>query len=393
MAKIKVLHIITRMIVGGAQENTMYTAEGLDKSRYQVEILCGAQTGSEGSLIEEARARGIHLTILSQLVREINPIKDLIAIIKIYRYLRENKYSIVHTHSSKAGILGRTAAYLASTPIIIHTVHGWSFHQFMPVWRRGIYIFFERITARCSSALIVVTKNDLIKGRKYKIGAANQYHLIRSAVPVSDYASIASTRNLIRQELGIPINAPLLGSVGRFSAQKNPLEWVRVAALVKQSVHDCYFLLVGDGPLRHQTTASLNEIGLLQYTIMTGLRRDIPQILSTMDVFLLTSLWEGLPRVIPEAMLAGVPVVASQVDGSAEIIQDDFTGYTCPPGDVHALADRCIELLTNPQKRSRIVENAAVVASHQFDLTKMIDQIDQLYAELINHHRNSHNDP
>jgi len=392
MAKIKVLHIITRMIVGGAQENTMLTAEGLDKARYQVEILCGPQTGSEGSLMEEARTMGICLTILPQLVREINPIKDLVAMYKIFRHIRRNKYTIVHTHSSKAGILGRFSAYLASTPIIIHTVHGWSFHQFMPGWKRWVYILLERIAAACCSAIIVVTKSDLMKGRSYAIGTTTQYSLIRSAIPVSDFTSARSNRSLVRQELGIPVDAPLLGSVGRFSAQKNPLEWVRVAALVKQSIPNCYFLLVGDGPLWNQTTSLLNEIGLLKYSIMTGLRRDIPEILSIMDVFLLTSLWEGLPRVIPQAMLAGVPIVASRVDGSAEIIQDGFSGYTCAPGDIHAFANRCIDLLTNPEKRRRIVANATLIASEQFDLLKMIDQIDQLYSELINQHRNLHNE-
>jgi glycosyltransferase involved in cell wall biosynthesis len=386
MAKIKVLHIITRLIIGGAQENTMYTAEYLDKLHFQVDVISGPQTGMEGSLIDEFRIRGIHLLILPQLVREINPIKDVIAIYRLSMLIRKNHYSIVHTHSSKAGILGRIAAFLASSPVIVHTVHGWSFHNYLPHWVRSIYILLERFTARFTDAIIVVSKNDLTKGINNKISQRNKYFLIHSAIPLPDFSPALIDRDSIRQELGVSNKTPLLGFIGRFSPQKNPLEWVRVAALVQQAVPDCHFLMVGNGPLRNQVTSLLIELDLVQNTTMTGLRRDIPQLLSIMDVLLLTSLWEGLPRVIPEAMLVGVPVVASAVDGSAEIIQNDVTGYICTPGDSQAHAECCIELLINPKKRSRIAGAASKFAFQQFDLLQMVTKIDQLYTQLLGQH-------
>jgi glycosyltransferase involved in cell wall biosynthesis len=386
MAKIRVLHIITRLIIGGAQENTMYTAEYLDQSRYQVDVISGPQTGTEGSLIDEFNTRGIHLVFMPQLVREINPIKDLIAIYRLSKFIRKNHYSIVHTHSSKAGILGRIAAFLAGSPIIVHTVHGWSFHRYLPYWVRSGYIFLERFTARFTDAIIVVSEHDLIMGINNKISQRNKYSLIRSAIPLPDFTPAHINRNSVRLELGIPNDSPLLGYIGRFSSQKNPLEWARVAALVKQAVPDCRFLMVGDGPLRNKVTLKLKELGLLQYTTMTGIRRDVPRLLSVMDVFLLTSLWEGLPRVLPEAMLMGVPVVASAVDGSVEIIQNDVTGYICAPGDPHAHAECCIELLTNPVKRIRIAGTAAKFAAQYFNLSQMVTQIDQLYTQLLGQH-------
>ncbi|MEN6300034.1 MAG: glycosyltransferase, partial [Anaerolineaceae bacterium] len=144
---ISVLHIITRLIVGGAQENVMYTAAMLDKNIFDVEVISGPQTGSEGSLIEETRSRGIKLTIFPRLLREISPINDMIALWQLYRYIRKYRFDIVHTHSSKAGILGRIAAKLAGTPIIIHTVHGWSFHDHMALWVKYFYIILERFCA------------------------------------------------------------------------------------------------------------------------------------------------------------------------------------------------------------------------------------------------------
>ena len=386
MAKIKVLHIITRLIIGGAQENTMYTADLMDKTRYQIDVISGPQTGSEGSLIDELLARNIQLKILPFLVREINPIKDLITTVEIFKQIQRNQYSIIHTHSSKAGILGRIAAYIAGGTIIVHTVHGWSFHDHMHWLTRRVYIFLEQATARISNALIVVCNRDADQGQKYNIMPSGEYHLIRSAIPQDEFYQCGIERHSVRRDFGIPEDAPVLGNVGRFSVQKNPLEWVKVAALVKQAVPNCFFLLVGDGPLRNQVDSLLQESGLLQYTIMTGLRRDIPRLLSAMDVFLLTSLWEGLPRVIPEAMLVGVPVVSSAVDGSAEIIQDGITGYICQPGDIHSFANRCIDLLTDSEKRNRISKAARHFASQTFDLNHMVTQIDQLYMDLLIKH-------
>jgi glycosyltransferase involved in cell wall biosynthesis len=145
-------------------------------------------------------------------------------------------------------------------------------------------------------------------------------------------------------------------------------------------------LMVGDGPLRNQVISLLNDLGLLQYTIMTGVRRDIPRLISVMDVFLITSLWEGLPRVIPEAMLLGVPVVTSNSGGTAEVIQDYITGCLCAAGDTRALADRCIELLTDPEKRIRISKAAGKLVNRDFDVARMVNQIDKIYQELLDKH-------
>jgi glycosyltransferase involved in cell wall biosynthesis len=379
----KVLHIITRLIVGGAQENTMFTAALLDPTRYQVDVVSGPQTGSEGSLIEEVRNRGIPLAIVPELVRQIAPFKDLVALVKIYRMIRKNQYHVVHTHSSKAGIIGRLAAFLARTPVIIHTVHGWSFHDHMPSYTRNTYIALERIVSRITDAMIVVTDQDIQKGINHHIGKREKYHLIRSAIPLDDFMVDPSARIIVRQELKIPDQAPVVGNVGRFSAQKNPLDWIKVAALVKKSIPNCYFLLVGDGPLRDDVDNTIDELNLRDCTILTGLRRDVSRLMSAMDIFLLTSLWEGLPRVIPQAMLMRLPVIVTGVDGSNEAIKDNITGFVCAPGDLHGLATRCIDLLQNRELRNIITSQAYSYALNEFDLRRMISDIDKLYSRLL----------
>jgi len=380
---IPVMQAITRLIVGGAQETVMYIAALLDKERYRVDVLSGPQTGSEGSLIEELRTRGISLTILPDMVRQISPLHDSLALLKMMRLIRTKRYTVVHTNSSKAGIIGRIAARLAGIPIIVHTVHGWSFHEHMAPWLKKIYTTLERFAASFTDAMVVVTDRDIDKGLQEGIGRPEQYHLIRSAIPLDEFDPQRVSRENVRKELGIPLDAPVLGNVGRFSVQKNPLDWVQVAALVAKGMPDCHFLLVGDGPLRPEVEALIAENNLSAQTILTGLRRDVPEMLSAIDVFLLTSLWEGLPRVIPQAMAMQVPVIANHVDGSAEAILHGETGYLCNPGDLDDLAANCLLLLRDEHLRTEMGQKGRAYAIQEFDVYRMVSQIANLYDDLL----------
>jgi glycosyltransferase involved in cell wall biosynthesis len=382
MSQVRVLHIITRLIVGGAQENTIFTASLLDRSRWAVDILSGPQTGSEGSLIEEVRGRGIPLYLEPTLVRQVNPLRDLPALVRLARFIRHGRYQIVHTHSSKAGILGRWAARLAGAPIVVHTVHGWGFHDHMSPLARQALIALERWTAPLTDALIVVAESDIEKGLQAGIGRPGQYHLIRSGIPVEAFTPARVDREAVRAGLGLPRQAPVLGTVGRLSAQKNPLDWVRVASLVAQELPDCRFLLVGDGPLRAQMERSLAQQGLSQRTVRTGLRRDVPEMLAAMDVFLMTSLWEGLPRAIPQAMAMHIPVVATNVDGVVEVVRHGQTGYLCAPGDLEGLAAWCLALLRDPALCQAMGGQGGGEGVLEFDLPLMMGHLSDLYENL-----------
>lgn len=386
-ARIPVLHTITRLIVGGAQENTLYTAERLNPRRWKAEVMCGPQTGSEGSLIEEARQRGIPLTIDPHLVRQVSPLNDFRSLAHQVRWYRSRGFTIVHTHSSKAGILGRLAARLAGTPVIVHTVHGWSFHDYMSPAVRRIYIALERWGARCSDAIIVVTERDIEKGLRAGIGRPEQYHHIRSAIPLEEFEPARVDRRRARQAAGLPEHAVVIGNVGRFSSQKNPLDWVRAAGVVGRAHPGVHFLLVGDGPLRPQVEAALIEEGIAERTHLPGLRRDVINWMAAMDIFLLSSLWEGLPRVLPQAMAMGLPVIANRADGTADIIQDGVNGYLCPPGNITAMADACMRLVDDPALRQAMGMHGQQVVRRDFDLDRMIEQIQGLYNRLLERKR------
>ena len=383
VSPIHVLHPITRLIVGGAQENTLYTAARLDPSRYSVTVVCGPQTGSEGSLHAEAKDLGVRLVVLPSLVREISPWKDILALWGLYRLIKKGKFGIVHTHSSKAGLLGRMAAWLAGVPIIIHTVHGWSFHERMGKLRRQLFILLERIVAWLSDALIVVATRDREKGLAAGIGTPAQYHRVRSAIPLEAFKPGEVDCWAVRKELDIPAEALVVGNVGRLSPQKNPLDWVRIAAMVHQSEPGSWFLLVGDGPLRSEFERLAAQVGIDDHLVLTGLRRDVDRMMAAMDVFLLTSLWEGLPRVLPQAFAMGIPVVCYGVDGTLEAVEPGVNGLLNEPGDLDKMTQDCLNLLRNPDLRQQMGVQGQRVASQEFDLRVMIEQIETIYEDLL----------
>jgi glycosyltransferase involved in cell wall biosynthesis len=249
---------------------------------------------------------------------------------------------------------------------------------------RNIYILLERWMATFTDALIVVAERDIDKGKQEGIGRTGQYHLIRSAIPLDEFEPAQYNKQAIRHELGISLDAVVIGNVGRFSAQKNPLDWVRVAGLVGRACPHTHFLLVGDGPLRSQVEDGLAEQGLQRRVTLTGLRRDVPRMMAAMDIFMLTSLWEGLPRVIPQAMAMRLPVLANQANGTGEAIQDGKTGYLCTPGDIEQMAQRCIWLVGHSLERQAMGLLGQEYASQNFDLRQMIAQIENLYDDLFN---------
>jgi glycosyltransferase involved in cell wall biosynthesis len=382
MPRIKVLQVITRLIVGGAQETVMLVADLLDPARFDASVVSGPQTGSEGSLQEQVRERGTPLTIEPALVREINPVKDVLALVRLTRFMRRGRYDIVHTNSSKAGILGRWAAWLAGTPIIIHTVHGWGHHERQHPIVRRFYILLEQVTQRVTDNLIVVSPRNTEKGLADGIASPPKYVTVRSGIELDRFRQPARPREAVRAELGIPLDAPVVGTVTRLSPQKAPLDLVAAASQVAARRPDVHFVVVGDGPLRAEVEAQIAAAGLADRLHLTGLRRDVPDLLHSFDVFVLTSLWEGLPRVLIQAMAAGLAVVATAVDGNAEAVENGVNGLLTPPGDPRALADALLRLLDDPALAARMGA-AGRERSAEFGARKMVDDIAALYEALL----------
>ncbi|MCP4424406.1 MAG: glycosyltransferase family 4 protein [Chloroflexi bacterium] len=388
---INVLHIITRLIIGGAQETAMLIADYLLHEpeyvgKYQVAIISGPQTGSEGSLIEETRRRNVSLTILPELRREISPINDLRAVRQLRQMMQNDdgspRYRIVHTHSSKAGVLGRWAAHLAGVPIIVHTVHGWSFHDRMSPVQRQMYVLLEKFASRFSQTVIVVSPQDIEKGLAQGIGRREDYVVIRSGVELDRFGHPQTPPAVVRQQLGIPAEALVVGSVTRLSPQKAPLDLVASLSHIHREWPNAWFVIVGDGPLRPDVEAKLAQAGIADRVILTGLRRDVPELMAAFDVFVLSSLWEGLPRVLPQAMATGLPIVTTRADGSAEAVTDGETGFLVERGQPKALTEKVLILLADEELRKKMGENGRSRAPI-FGARKMTQDIDQLYQELL----------
>ncbi|MFZ4657225.1 MAG: glycosyltransferase family 4 protein [Caldilineaceae bacterium] len=382
MERPKVLHPITRLIIGGAQENTMLTAQLLREEGWEVDVVSGPQTGSEGSLIETVRKRGIPLILEPTLVREVNPVKDFLAIFRLARLMRQGQYQIVHTHSSKAGIVGRWAAKLAGVPIIVHTVHGWGHHDYQHPLVRFYYILLEKLTLPITDKLIAVTSKDIDKGLRDGIGQRDDYVVIRSGIELDRFGHPQVQRDETRVAWGIPTDALLIGSVTRLSPQKAPLDFVRAAALVAQRYPNAYFMMVGDGPLRSEVEQLAAELGIAERLVLTGLRRDVPELLAAFDLFALSSLWEGLPRVLLQAMATSLPIVATACDGSAEAIETGVNGFLVPPGEPAQLAERLCQLLDQPALAQQMGA-AGYARVEEFSDRGMVKAIAALYAELL----------
>jgi glycosyltransferase involved in cell wall biosynthesis len=385
-----VVHIITKLELGGAQQNTLFTVAHLDRERYAPVLI----SGTEGLLVEEARhLPGVRTLLIPELVREIDPLKDLTALIKIVRVLRMltrrirgrgdtiDGAIIVHTHSSKAGILGRWAARLAGIRCIIHTVHGFSFHLFQPRLTRAVYVFLERITASITSAFILVSRANMEEGIREKIFSPDKAVLIRSGIDISEYQSVQCDRMDVRAVLGIANGAPVVAMIACFKPQKAPLDFIKTARLVLAEYPQAEFLMVGDGELRSRIEALANELNIAEKVHLVGWRKNVPQIMHAIDLLVLTSLWEGLPRVLPQAMAAGVPVVASDVNGSCEAITDGINGFLTQPRDVQGMARKILYLLTHPEEARAMGRNGTGMVQ-EFDIWKMLRQQEVLYARV-----------
>ena len=380
--KIRVLQVITRLIVGGAQETVMLIADMLDKDHYQAEVVSGPQTGSEGSLIEEIRRRGIPLTILPELVREIDFSKDCRAFWKLYKMMKTGAFDIVHTNSSKAGILGRWAARLAKVPVVVHTVHGWGHHEYQQALVRKLFVWLEKISAAITDKLVVVSPHDIEKGLADRIAAQEKYITIRSGIELDEFMHPSMKRPAMRAQLGISPDAPVVGTVTRLSPQKAPADFVAAAIAVAAAMPSAHFVIVGDGPLRGQIEVMIAQAGLQHRFHLTGLRRDVPELLAAFDVFVLSSLWEGLPRVLPQAMAAGLPIVATAVDGNVEAVTDGENGILVPPGDSERLSQAIRALLSDRQTAAEMGE-AGRQRVNEFSAQKMVEALGRLYQNLL----------
>ncbi len=376
-----VCHVITKLELGGAQEVAMRVVAGLDRRRFRPVLIAG----SGGLLTEEAHAlEGVEVCMLPSLVREIRPLQDVRALWELVGTFRRLRPKIVHTHSSKAGILGRLAAWLAGVPCILHTIHGYGVTPAQPFWLQRGLIALERMVGRVTTHWIAVSQADRRQGIEWGLFTASKVSVVRPGIDPTAFAARIDTpeRDRLRAMLGVGPDHLLVGTVSCLKPQKAPEDFVRVAALVCQRVAGAKCVLVGDGALRPRIEAMLETQGLRDRVTLLGWRRDVAALLKAFDVFVLTSQWEGLPCAILEARASRVPIVATRVGGAAEAIVEGIQGTLCPPGDVRAMAGRVCQILEDERLRADL-RNGTQQLPEEFTIQETVKQHQSLYTYLL----------
>lgn len=380
--KIKIARIITRMDLGGAQQAVLYLSKKLDHARFQQVVI----TGSGGLMLPELKhIESVRHYEIPELHRRISPWSiwsDLQAMAKIRNILQLEKPHLVHTHTPKAGILGRWAAWSARIPIILHTYHGFGFSESHGRLGREFYKWAERLTAKVTTQFVAVSDQNRIKGEKYRIFQRQACRLIRSGVDFTLFSSSARVKLQKKMELGLAPTDMIVGNVASFTPSKGLHFFLQAARKIKDQFPAVRFVIAGDGELRPQIEQMISQLRLEGSVQLLGWRSDIPELLNAFDIFLLTSLWEGLPRVLVEAALTGLPIVASNVDGVPEVTQEGRNGFLVAPGDTDAMAHRVMCLLRDHCLREQMGQNGRLIVE-DFSLEKMLCEYGSLYFKLV----------
>ncbi len=379
----KVFHVITKLDLGGAQKVTLMTLERLPRDRYDLALI----TSPEGLLVDWAnRIPGLRRIWIPSIVREVRPLKDLAALSRLWLLFRRERPAVVHTHTAKVGILARWAARLAGVPYIFHTSHGFGFNDFQRPVERHFYVGLERLTARITTKLFMVSYANAETAEKVGMAQPGEWILARDAISVEEFMAPKPRRQKVEQ-WGIPADKVIVGMVACFKAQKSPEDFIEVAARVLKKTDRAHFVMAGDGELRTSVEARIRQHGIEDHITLLGWQpeTDMPEVYRNLDIVVLTSLWEGLPCVFSEAMACELPIVATNVDGAREAIVDSENGFLHEPRDVEGMAQSVIKLIGDKDLRQKMgqVGKRRVM---EFDISKSVAVVESTYRDYLERH-------
>lgn len=389
----RVLHIITRFLRGGGTEkNTIYSIQALDKTKFSIDIAMGRE--SDFSYARNALPEANKIIMIKELDNDFNPIKNLKTLYKIFKLIRRNHYAVVHTHQCKASILSCFAAKLAKVPIIIFGLHGDYLEnpRFTGLWRK-IYKLIEQIAVRYATAIISV--GEEVKERyvnRYGLSSST-YEVVRSGIDLASFYNAATFSkekiNQKRKELNIKQDELVIGKVSSLELRKGYKFAVRVAEkIIKGNSKDIKFLFVGEGDQHAKLQDMVKGFGLDDRIIFTGFRSDVNELMGILDIFIFTSLMEGLPQVLVQAAAAGRPIVSFEVEGAREIIKEGINGFIVSPGDIDGLAEKVNYLLSNLEKAKEMGRHGKEIIGNRWDIGAMKERIGTIYDRLINNRYN-----
>lgn len=378
-----VIHIITKLELGGAQRVTLDTLRYLNKAKFET----GFISGSEGELSGEAlKLIDCDVRLIPQLVHPIRPVKDILAFFHILKILKHTRPVIVHTHSSKAGLIGRWAAFFSRVPVRVHSVHGWSFNDYQNPLKKHLFLFFEKISAPITSFFFLENRRHISVGKNHKILKEGRYSLLPPGIDFTEFDSFRNKKGKLPSTE--PISSVrksgkmIITMVACFKQQKAPLDFIKAAAIVKNKLGGCSFFLAGDGILRGNIELEIMSNDLQKDVYLLGWRRDIPLLMALSDVIVLTSLWEGMPTVLPMAMRLGIPVVANRIDGCEELIVEGVNGLLSEPGNPQSIAENTITACINKALREKIRKNSYKYTL-DFEIEKAVSKQEEIYKNLL----------
>ncbi len=380
----RVIHVITRLIIGGAQENTLASVVGLQKiAGVEVRLVSGPETGPEGSLASGLSHSPGTLLIVPELVRPLHPWKDVLAWRRLTRLFRAERPGIVHTHSGKAGYLGRLAARRAGVPVIIHTIHGPSFGPFQGPFANFLFCSAERRAGKVTTHFVAVADAMIRQYLAAGIGQPGQYTKIFSGFPLEPFLSAANDPGL-RARWKIGPDDLVIGMIARLFKLKGHDDLFEAAPGLLRAHPRMKFLLVGDGPWRERFQERAKSMNLENNFIFTGLvpPSEIPRLAGIMDIAVHLSRREGLARALPQALAARRPVVAYDCDGANEVCLDNETGFLVQPGDLSGLTGRLAALAADPGLRDRLGRRGREFVRERFGVEQMVDHLYALYVKL-----------
>ena len=381
----KILHVITRLIQGGAQQNTVLSCAAQVRAGHEVHLAYGPIYGPEGSLLEEAKASGAVLHELPHMRRAVNPWHDLRCYAGLKKLIREVEPDIVHSHSSKAGIIARAAGWKQRVPVVIHTVHGLPFHDRQSAWVHRLYVALERWAAKRCHHLIAITPAMVEAFEEKQIAVADRFTVIPSGVDLSRFSIQPGARARARDRLSIAVDAPVVALLARLDALKGHDDLLDILPNLLERHAELQLFFIGDGWRREHLEHRIAVAGFSERVHLLGFvpHEQVRDILPAADVKVLPSYQEGQSRTLIEALLCGCGIVAYDVGGIPSICIDGETGKLAPVGDKQALADAIHWMIDHPEERHTMTEHGRALVREKFSAEYMTREIELLYKRLL----------
>ncbi len=385
-----IVHMLTNLELSGAQRAVAHICAELRARGWNVQLVYsrrgGRVPGREDHLLQFLEERSIPVHEVPSMVRSVNAARDLVALAETTKLFRRIQPALVHTHMSKAGILGRLAARRVGVPRVVHSARGWSFHHATNGLAESTYVGIERFLVRFTDCTLGVSAATVEEGLSRGIGSSDHYRVVRSGIDLAPFHESSGRRSEVRAELGVQPDTPLVGIVAEISAAKAPHDFLAIAQRVHEALPEARFVWAGTGPMKDEAQAEATRAGLDGVLTWLGQRDDVAPLYNALDVYLLPSHFEGLSRTVVEALCSGVPVVATRVGGHEEVLQHGNQGWLAASGDVNGLADHVLSLLKDPDLRTRMAANALQTDLSGFGLDAVVGEHEALYRELLSGH-------